>query len=110
MAVGMLIVLVATRTLNARSLGDDAAVGLGVNVAGARLVLGLAIILLCGAAVALAGPIGFLGLVVPHAARLLVGGDYRRLVQIGRASCRERAESWRGGVESRKGSVVASIG
>jgi len=82
MAVGMLIVLVATRTLNALSLGDDAAVGLGVNVAGARLVLGLAIILLCGAAVALAGPIGFLGLVVPHAARLLVGGDYRRLVPV----------------------------
>src|SRR5699024_4726601 len=71
MAVGMLIVLVATRTLNALSLADDAAV-----------VLGLAIILLCGAAVALAGPIGFLGLVVPHAARLLVGGDYRRLVPV----------------------------
>ena len=82
MAVGVLIVLVATRTLNALSLGDDAAVGLGVNVGGARLALGLAIILLCGAAVALAGPIGFLGLVVPHAARLLGGGDYRRLVPI----------------------------
>ena len=39
-------------------------------------------ILLCGAAVALAGPIGFLGLVVPHAARLLVGGDYRRIVPL----------------------------
>src|SRR5690625_7757900 len=82
MAVGMLIVLVATRTLNALSLGDDAAVGLGVNVAGARLVLGLAIILLGGAAVALAGPIGFLGLVVPPAARLLVGGEHRRLVPV----------------------------
>lgn len=82
MAVGVLMVLVATRTLNALSLGDDAATGLGVHVTAARLALGAAIILLCGAAVALAGPIGFLGLVVPHAARLLVGGDYRRIVPV----------------------------
>lgn len=80
MAVGAVLVLLTTGTLNALALGDDAAVGLGVHVTRARIVLGIAIILLCGAAVALAGPIGFLGLVVPHAARLVVGGDHRRLV------------------------------
>lgn len=82
MLIGVVIVLAATGTLNALALGDDAAVGLGVHVTRARIVLGIAIILLCGAAVALAGPIGFLGLVVPHAARLAVGGDYRRVVPL----------------------------
>lgn len=82
MALGAAVILLAGGMLNALALGDDAAVGLGVNVARARILLGAAIILLCGAAVALAGPIGFLGLVVPHAARLLVGGDYRRIVPV----------------------------
>lgn len=82
MAIGAVVILLAAGVLNALALGDDAAVGLGVKVGRARLLLGLAIILLCGAAVALAGPVGFLGLVVPHAARLLVGGDYRRIVPL----------------------------
>ena len=82
MLAGLVIVLVMTGTLNALALGDDAAVGLGVSVGPARLRLGAAVILLCGAAVALAGPIGFLGLVVPHAVRLLVGGDHRRVVPL----------------------------
>ncbi|SLM99249.1 transport system permease protein [Brachybacterium faecium] len=82
MVLGALAILVCTGVLNALALGDDAAVGLGVPVARTRVLLGIAIILLCGAAVALAGPIGFLGLVVPHAARLLVGGDYRRIVPL----------------------------
>lgn len=82
MALGVVIVLLATGTLNALALGDDAAVGLGVHVARSRVVLGAAIVLLCGAAVALAGPVGFLGLVVPHAARLVVGGDYRRIMPV----------------------------
>lgn len=82
MLVGSVIVLAATGVLNALAMGDEAAVGLGVHVGRARILLGIAIILLCGAAVALAGPIGFLGLVVPHAARLAVGGDYRRIVPL----------------------------
>ena len=82
MAIGAVVILVTTGVLNTLALGDDAAVGLGVKVGRARAVLGAAVILLCGAAVALAGPIGFLGLVVPHAARLLVGGDYRRIVPL----------------------------
>src|SRR5699024_1256395 len=82
MALGAVVILLTTGMLNALALGDDVAAGLGVRVGRARVLLGTAIILLCGAAVALAGPIGFLGLVVPHAARLLVGGDYRRIVPL----------------------------
>ena len=44
--------------------------------------LGVGIVLLVGAAVSLAGPVGFLGLVVPHAVRLLVGSDHRRLLPL----------------------------
>lgn len=80
--VGVIIVLATAGTLNALALGDDAAIGLGVPVRRARIALGVAIILLCGAAVALAGPIGFLGLVVPHAVRLGIGGDYRRIIPL----------------------------
>ncbi|MDN5900429.1 MAG: iron ABC transporter permease [Brachybacterium sp.] len=82
MAIGAVVIVLMAGVLNALALGDDAAVGLGVKVGRARALLGTAIILLCGAAVALAGPIAFLGLVVPHAARLLVGGDYRRIVPL----------------------------
>ncbi|ASK65406.1 iron ABC transporter permease [Brachybacterium avium] len=82
MVIGAVVIVAMAGVLNALALGDDAAVGLGVKVGRARALLGTAIILLCGAAVALAGPIGFLGLVVPHAARLLVGGDYRRIVPL----------------------------
>lgn len=81
-AAGVAITLVATPALNALALGDDAAVGLGVHVGRARLLVGLAIVLLAGGAVALAGPIAFLGLVVPHAVRLAVGGDYRALIPL----------------------------
>ena len=76
------IVLGAARALNALALGDDAAAGLGVHVGRARVVLGVGIVLLVGAAVSLAGPVGFLGLVVPHAVRLLVGSDHRRLLPL----------------------------
>ncbi|MEY8656486.1 FecCD family ABC transporter permease [Brachybacterium paraconglomeratum] len=80
--IGAVIVLGAARSLNALALGDDAAAGLGVHVGRARVVLGVGIVLLVGAAVSLAGPVGFLGLVVPHAVRLLVGSDHRRLLPL----------------------------
>ena len=80
--IGAVIVLGAARALNALALGDDAAAGLGVHVGRTRVVLGVGIVLLVGAAVSLAGPVGFLGLVVPHAVRLLVGSDHRRLLPL----------------------------
>ncbi|WP_228983032.1 FecCD family ABC transporter permease, partial [Klebsiella pneumoniae] len=68
--------LIAPR-LNVLALGDKVALGLGVNLVQTRLLGLLAIALLCGAAVAVAGPIGFVGLVVPHVVRRLVTEDIR---------------------------------
>ena len=56
------------------------AAGLGERVARTRLLAALGAVLLCGAATAVAGPIGFVGLVVPHVCRLLVGIDHRWLL------------------------------
>lgn len=75
--VGAAISLLCAPALNALALGDDMARGLGQRVGLARGVSALAVVLLCGAATAAAGPIGFVGLVVPHVARLLTGPDYR---------------------------------
>ena len=75
--LGALIVLGSGRILNSLALGDDVARGLGQNVVLARGVTALGIVLLCGSATALAGPIGFVGLVVPHAVRFFTGPDYR---------------------------------
>ena len=77
LTVGAVIVMASGRILNSLALGDDIARGLGQNVALSRGVIGLGIVLLCGSATALAGPIGFLGLVIPHAVRSLTGPDYR---------------------------------
>ena len=77
LVVGALIVLAAGRILNSLALGDDVARGLGQNVALARAVIAVGIVLLCGSATALAGPIAFIGLVIPHAVRFFTGPDYR---------------------------------
>lgn len=79
-AVGMLLCLVNVRALNTYRLGAQAAASMGVNLLRMRLTSLAAVVLLSGCAVALAGPIGFVGLVVPHTARLLVGNDLRRLL------------------------------
>ncbi|MHA7289102.1 FecCD family ABC transporter permease [Arthrobacter sp. MDT3-24] len=77
LAVGALIILGTGRILNSLALGDDIARGLGQRVSLSRAITALGIVLLCGAATALAGPIGFVGLVIPHAVRSLTGPDYR---------------------------------
>lgn len=78
--VGLVLALAAGRVLNALALGDDVARGLGQDVTRGRLLVVLAVVLLCGSAVSLVGPIAFVGLVVPHVARAVVGPDYRWLV------------------------------
>jgi iron complex transport system permease protein len=80
LAVGFLISLLSARKLNSLALGDELAAGLGERVAVARAVSALGAIMLCGATTAVCGPIGFLGLVVPHLCRLLVGVDHRWLL------------------------------
>ncbi|WP_331715683.1 iron chelate uptake ABC transporter family permease subunit [Tessaracoccus coleopterorum] len=74
--VGLLLAAYLAHRLNGLALGDDIARGLGQDVRTTRILAGLAIVLLCGTAVSLAGPIALVGLVVPHAARRLVGVDH----------------------------------
>lgn len=77
---GLVVTLAAGRLLDGLALGDDLARGLGRHPARDRLVVGVGVVLLSGAATAAAGPIAFVGLVAPHAARLLVGPSHTRLV------------------------------
>ena len=75
--VGCVAALLLGRMLNTVALGDDVARGLGTNVALVRVLSAVTVVLLCGAATAACGPISFVGLTVPHVARLLVGPDHR---------------------------------
>ncbi|WP_432418049.1 FecCD family ABC transporter permease [Arthrobacter zhangbolii] len=77
LAAGALIALLSGRALNGLSLGDDVARGLGQRVGLSRGITALGVVLLCGAATAAAGPIAFVGLVIPHVVRSFTGPDYR---------------------------------
>jgi len=80
LVVGAAICFFSARGMNMLALGDDLAAGLGESVLRTRLVAAAGAVLLCGVATAVAGPIGFVGLVVPHLCRLLVGTDLRWLI------------------------------
>ncbi|MGA2264939.1 MAG: iron ABC transporter permease [Phycisphaerae bacterium] len=73
------VLLVRGAAFNALGLGDDVAASIGVHVRRLRVETFAVAAVMTAAAVALAGPIGFVGLIVPHACRLLVGPDHRRL-------------------------------
>ncbi|MGF6559621.1 FecCD family ABC transporter permease [Erwinia aphidicola] len=75
--IGLLLALAIAPYLNVLALGDVVASGLGVNIARTRLLGLIAAALLCGAAVSVAGPLGFIGLVVPHIVRRLMTDDIR---------------------------------
>lgn len=80
LVLGTLIVLACSTGLNALALGDDVATGLGINVLRTRVLSAVGAVILCGTATALAGPIAFVGLIVPHVMRLLLGTDHRWLL------------------------------
>ena len=80
LAIGAVICLVCARGMNSLALGDDLATGLGENVVRTRLIAAAGAVILCGAATAVAGPIAFVGLVIPHMCRLLAGTDHRWLL------------------------------
>ena len=82
LAIGAVICLVCARGMNSLALGDDLATGLGENVVRTRLIAASGAVILCGAATAVAGPIAFVGLVIPHICRLLVGTDHRWLLPL----------------------------
>jgi iron complex transport system permease protein len=79
-AAGWAVLLARGAAFNMLGLGDDVAASSGVGVHRLRVETFLVVSLMTSAAVALAGPVGFLGLIVPHVCRLLVGADHRRLV------------------------------
>lgn len=74
--------MLRSRALNALLAGDETATALGVNVQAMRRTLLLATALLTATTVAVCGGIGFVGLVVPHAARMAVGSDHRRMLPV----------------------------
>ena len=80
--VGVAIILASARELDALLLGELGAASVGVDVPRVRLRLVLASALVVGAAVAIAGPIGFVGLLVPHVVRLAVGPGHRTLLPL----------------------------
>ncbi|GAA1135490.1 iron complex transport system permease protein [Nesterenkonia lutea] len=74
---GTVLCWASARGLNSLALGDDLAAGLGEHVILTRAAASAGAVILCGAATAMAGPIGFVGLVIPHVVRLMVGVDHR---------------------------------
>ena len=80
--VGMVLTALLAPRLTLLAMGDDVARALGQDVNVTRGLAAAAIVLLAGTATALAGPVALVGLVVPHAARRLVGTDYRRLTPV----------------------------
>ena len=79
-AAGLVLALVLARQLNILQLGDELARGLGLSVERTRLLATAVAALLAASAVSVVGLLGFVGLIVPHAARLLIGSDYRFLL------------------------------
>ncbi len=75
--LGSVVALCLGPMLNALSLGEDVARGLGANVGVSRALAAAVVVVLCGAATAACGPIAFVGLTIPHVARMIVGPDYR---------------------------------
>ena len=85
MAVGAVVVALHARVLNVLQLDEEQAAHLGVPVRRTKLIVLAAASLTAATAVAMAGVIGFVGLIVPHAVRLAFGGDYRRLLPLAAA-------------------------
>ncbi|WP_434095425.1 FecCD family ABC transporter permease [Streptomyces goshikiensis] len=74
---GLVVALLLAPSLNALAMGEQLGRALGVSIGRTRVLGVVSVMLLCGAATAAAGPIGFVGLVVPHVARFVVGPDQR---------------------------------
>ena len=74
--IGWVLAMYIARSLNLLTLGNDTAVGLGLNISMTRYITCAAIVLLTASSVAIAGPIGFVGMLVPHIAKRLVGHNF----------------------------------
>jgi len=81
-AAAWLVILAHRRLLDVLAVGDEEAAALGVNVARVRLLVVAAATIATAAAVSVSGLIGFVGIIVPHTIRLLIGGSYRLLLPL----------------------------
>ncbi|HEY8120552.1 MAG TPA: iron ABC transporter permease [Myxococcota bacterium] len=117
LALGLAGLAPLARALNALALGDDSAALLGFEPARVKLALLLTTSLLVGAAVAVAGLVGFVGLIVPHALRLVIGADHRLLLPASALAgasflvlCDALARTALGGPELPVGAITALVG
>lgn len=81
-AVGVVAAILLARPLNILALGGDSARGLGLNVTRTRILGVLCTVCLAGSAVAVAGPVAFVGLIIPHIVRLLVGSNHLVVIPV----------------------------
>ncbi len=79
-AVGLILAMISARAITITFLGEDVAIGLGQKTKAVKIVSMLAVVCLTGTAVALVGKIAFVGLIIPHITRFLVGVDYRMII------------------------------
>lgn len=77
LVVGLLVAFALGKQITTLSLGEDVAKGLGQRTAWVKAAAAVVVVVLAGSSVAIAGPIGFIGLVIPHIVRFFVGVDYR---------------------------------
>jgi iron complex transport system permease protein len=80
MAVSWIAALLIARHINVLTMGEDAAKGLGQRTLAVKIAAGAIIAILAGCSVAIAGPIGFIGMVIPYIARFFAGTDYRWII------------------------------
>ncbi|MEJ1932259.1 iron ABC transporter permease [Nostoc sp. NIES-2111] len=114
-SVALVLGCLLARSLNLLNLGDELAVSLGVSLGRSRIFIGGVATLLAAGAVSIGGLIGFVGLIVPHGIRLLVGNDYRAILPLsalGGAIVMTIADllSRLGAVELPVGSITALLG
>lgn len=80
LVIGWIMALAIAPKMNVLAMGDDVAKGLGLKLGLMKILVGAIVILLAGGSVAIAGPIGFIGIIIPHIARKIVGTDHRWLL------------------------------
>lgn len=78
--VSVIIALYYSKEITAISLSEDVAIGLGLKIGKTKMIVYLLISILTGVSVALAGALTFVGLMIPHLARIMVGSDYKKLI------------------------------
>jgi iron complex transport system permease protein len=80
LAIGWIGAILLATKMNVLAMGEDVAKGLGLNTGLVKIAIGIVVVLLAGGAVAISGPIGFIGIVIPHITRSIVGIDHRWVV------------------------------